>query len=182
MSTSSPEIKVGRLTLAEYPEWQILARLSREEQGRPALNYAEEPYHADRLIWVSRLGYLIGYIHMQDTAILLNCPIYLVHPGYPKPRYMISDLYVVREQRGERNPGQRIANLLIGHALNDLTIGRTEPIALLMPVREVALTTLKQSLGNRATVGFKQFGTPIFGSIEEIMQASKKYGPRRMEE
>lgn len=145
------------------------------------MNYSQEPYHPERQIWVAEEeGLLVGYVYVQGTECLLSHPVYFDHPELPRPRCMISDLYVMRERRGQGAAGERISTLLVRHALRALRVAPDDPVALLMPVREVARTALRQALGSRPLVGYKGFGAPVFRPLEDIIEQSKKYRPRKL--
>jgi len=82
---------------------------------------------------------------------------------------MLSDLYVLpTHRRGGA------ARELIGVALDELEVGDDEPLALLLPISEEALIALPRILGSRRLVGSKGWSSPIFGSLDEIAEASRK--------
>jgi len=160
----------SRLSLEVFPKWQILARRSREEQGVPRLDYVHKPFHPGRLIWVMFADdEPIGYLYVQDALPVTRHPSFEQHPEYHSLRFMLSDLYVLHQHRRGG-----IARDLITAALRELGVADDEPVALLLPVSEDALTALPRILGSRRFVGSKRWGSPIFGAVEEIAAASRR--------
>ncbi len=166
----SDQSRIVRLTSQMYPRWQALGRMSLEEQGVTRLDYWEKPWDPERLIWVvEEAGEPFGHIYIQATDEILNHPSFEHHHDYDGLRFMLSDLYVLPNFRG-----RGWSTKLIHEALRDLQVDKDEPIALLLPISETGHIPLSRVVGARRLVGYKGWGPPVYGSMDELMEASRR--------